>query len=115
MAGPNRQKVTRQKVSAAYIQHTLHVQSWYTAGALQFKLGPYKGRWAHFNIKLHFYMMAYGLPINEDEWGADICGHPPLLFRSKCQHTSLHFTGNPQASIKKYSAAVQVEERFLHM
>ncbi len=21
---------------------------------------------------LYFYMMAYGLPVNEDEWGADI-------------------------------------------
>ena len=37
-------------------QCKLHsVYTVYTAGALQFKLGPYKGRWAHFNVKLHFY------------------------------------------------------------
>ena len=24
---------------------------------------------------LYFSMMAYGLPVNEDEWGADICIH----------------------------------------
>ncbi len=27
---------------------------------------------------LYFCMMVYGLPVNEDEWGADICSHPPL-------------------------------------
>ncbi len=29
-------------------------------------------------VALYFYMMAYGLPVNEDEWGADICSHPPF-------------------------------------
>ncbi len=34
---------------------TLHVHSRYTAGALLFSLGPNKGRWAHFNVKLQFF------------------------------------------------------------
>ncbi len=32
------------RLSITEIQPTLHVHSRYTAGALQFKLGPYKGR-----------------------------------------------------------------------
>ena len=77
-----RQKVTRQKVimgilnqyrllpvgnidhmlcvaNAACIQHTLHVHCRYTAGALQFRLGHGKGRWARFNVKLHFYYTSF--------------------------------------------------------
>ncbi len=41
----------------AYIQPTLHVHYRYTTGILQFKLGPIKGRWAHFNVKLHFWRL----------------------------------------------------------
>ncbi len=49
------------KANAANIQPTLHVHSRYTAGALQFKLGPNKGRWAHFNVKLHFFLIRFTL------------------------------------------------------
>ena len=27
---------------------------------------------------LYFFMMTYRLPVNEDEWDADICSHPPF-------------------------------------
>ncbi len=40
--------------NAACIQPALHVHLRYTAGACQFRLGHDKGRWAHFNVKLHF-------------------------------------------------------------
>ncbi len=28
---------------------------------------------------LYVYMLAYGLPVNEDEWGADICSQPLFI------------------------------------
>ncbi len=37
------------------MQPTFSLHSMYTAVTLQFKLGPNKGRWAHFNVKLHFW------------------------------------------------------------
>ncbi len=39
---------------------------------------------------LYFYMMAYGLPVNEDEWGVDICSHPPF-YRSILDVSTLAF------------------------
>ncbi len=53
-----RQKITRQKViQVKRVQSTLHVHPQYTVGALQFRLGHGKGRWAHFNVKLHFFVV----------------------------------------------------------
>ena len=46
--------------NAACIQPAaLHVHPQYTAGALQFRLGHDKGRWAHFNVKLHFFQFVF--------------------------------------------------------
>ncbi len=41
---------------------------------------------------LYFYMMAYGLPVNEDEWGADICSHPPFYCSILDVSTAFIFT-----------------------
>ena len=55
-----------------------------------------------------FYMMAYGLLVNEDEWGADICSHPPFCC-SILDVSTLAFI------LPSCPAAVQIEERFLQV
>ncbi len=65
-----------QEVLKESRRHTFQDWSCYIRSSAQ---GWTKKQIAHINIKLLHYMMACGLPVSEDEWGADICSHPRFI------------------------------------
>ncbi len=63
------QQITLTGNSEDFLNPTFSLHCMCTPGTLQFKLGHYKGRWALFNVKLHF------LPLNDalcDRFGQNL-------------------------------------------
>ncbi len=56
-----------QIMQPAFSLHCMH-----TPGTLQFRLGHEKGRWAHFNVKLHFLSQKVNTPEHRSTFHSQI-------------------------------------------